>query len=72
MSDRIKGSPVAQDTGNPVLDSTVNVVMACGGVSSFDVLKLIHETLLELAANEPGGLARRGKDGTLIYLSEAE
>lgn len=53
-----------QDTGNPVLDSTINLVMATGGVT-LETLRNIHTMVLELAAKEPGGLARRGKEGHL-------
>lgn len=57
-----------QDTGNPVLDSLVNIVSnAKGTVPVADMLK-IHDALLALAEKEPGGLKRRTKDG---YLTDA-
>lgn len=53
---------LVQNSGNPVLDSTVNVILVLYSIPnrSFDpaVAKLVHETFLELAAKEPGGLRR--------------
>lgn len=58
MSNRNKGkSEVAQDTGNPVLDSTVNLLR--GTQWNVDALREVHKILLELAEKEPGGLQRR-------------
>lgn len=46
----------AQNTGNPVLDSLVNLMAgkACG----VEELETRHASLLKLAALEPGGLHR--------------
>lgn len=46
----------AQDTGNPVLDSLVNLY--AGNGFSIEGLEAIHACLLKLAALEPGGLCR--------------
>lgn len=56
-----------QDTGNPVLDSLVNMACAqlCSGRSVAKDLPGHHKILLELAAKEPGGLKVRAKDGVL-------
>jgi hypothetical protein len=48
---------MAQDTGNPVLDSVVNVLMARGGMTG--QVEEIHKALLAVADKEPGGLKRR-------------
>jgi hypothetical protein len=51
-----------QDTGNPVIDSTVNIFRAfVSGRStvSLDQLRPLHAALLELAEKEPGGLFKR-------------
>lgn len=49
-----------QNTGNPVLDSFVNLVtsghLPIGSDAAGD-LKKIHAIVLELASKEPGGLA---------------
>lgn len=49
----------AQNTGNPVLDTAVNLMVGLqwrsGGLDDF---KAIHAVILELAAKEPGGLRR--------------
>lgn len=54
---------MVQDTGNPVLDSTVNLAMAYlagGGILNADVVERIvgeiHPKILEIAKLEPGGL----------------
>lgn len=46
-----------QDTGNPVLDSLVNLL--AGQYPTIEVVEAFHATLLELAKKEPGGLKRR-------------
>jgi hypothetical protein len=61
MSEKCSQRGNVQNTGNPVLDSTVNIVMAIvAGQSEGDVvipkLEEIHETILKLAVKEPGGL----------------
>jgi len=48
---------VSQNTGNPVLDSLVNIASA-REMSSSKQLEPIHDILLKLAAKEPGGLRR--------------
>lgn len=55
----------AQDTGNPVLDSLVNLFVPTAGAFSADGLRNIHQVLIELAKQEPGGLKVRGKEGEL-------
>ena len=60
MADKSKPTSGAQDTGNPVLDSVVNIVTAFGGLPINTIPKL-HEMILEMAAKEPGGL-RHYKD----------
>lgn len=58
---------MAQDTGNPVLDSLVNIVMAAPSQHSrADSIESLHATLLKLAEKEPGGLKRRGLEGKLV------
>lgn len=52
-----------QDTGNPVLDSFVNVV--AGRSIEPSKLKDFYDTIRELAVKEPGGLKRRTGDGRL-------
>ena len=47
-----------QDTGNPVLDSLVNLGAAMRP-TSVDELKKLYDTLLEVAEREPGGLRQR-------------
>ncbi len=47
----------AQDTGNPVLDSLINL-LASGRSIPKDMEKL-HARLLDLAQKEPGGLKRK-------------
>ncbi len=61
MADLCRGG--MQDTGNPVLDSLVNLVQGAPGIANN--LEKTYTLLLELAKKEPGGLNRRGKDGTL-------
>jgi len=62
-----------QDTGNPVLDSMVNI--ACSDLLSaenMDALPQLHKILLELAGKEPGGLKARSGDGWLEPRLQAE
>jgi len=54
MSEKTQVVHGVQNTGNPVLDSTVNVYMASG--AAHGAIKSIHALLLELAKQEPGGL----------------
>lgn len=56
----------AQDTGNPVLDSTVNYLMSKS--HSLEVAKKVHALFLELAQQEPGGLKFRGAGGMIHYI----
>lgn len=69
MADEIKitasGSGM-QDTGNPVLDTMLNFVATSKYHVKPEALPKIWEIIHELAKKEPGGLRRRGKDGTLI------
>lgn len=55
-----------QDTGNPVLDSVVNILQ---GIGKTDIREL-HEIILEIANKEPGGLERR-PGGNQVRLPEA-
>ena len=57
-----------QDTGNPVLDSTVNLVTAFtggGGTAEMeparyaDLIREVHVAVSRIAGEEPGGLKRR-------------
>jgi hypothetical protein len=52
-----------QDTGNPVLDSFVNV--AVGSSVPREELQGLYATIRELALKEPGGLKRRSGAGSL-------
>jgi hypothetical protein len=54
----VKTRSGVQDTGNPVLDSVVNLLSGRTHFSREDILNL-HEIVLSLAAKEPGGLKRR-------------
>lgn len=54
-----------QDTGNPVLDSMVNLIVASNYNPEAEALKALHNVLLELAQKEPGGLRARGHEGAL-------
>lgn len=56
-------SMACQNTGNPVLDSLVNLVLARGAFT-VEQLSEWHGVLLELAEKEPGGLRRHG--GTIL------
>ena len=47
----------AQNSGNPVLDSLVNISMACASQGEPQLRKL-HAVLLDLAEKEPGGMKR--------------
>ena len=53
---------MSQNTGNPVLDSLVN--LATRAQVEQNQLEFTHDILLKLAAKEPGGL-RRMPDTTL-------
>lgn len=64
MADRQTRSGGVQDTGNPVLDSTVNLASSME-LRQFDHLRALHAIVLELAEAEPGGLMRRGSNGAL-------
>jgi len=66
-----KRSVGTQDTGNPVLDSTVNLVAALGGLSSLDDVETLHEMVLRLSQKEPGGLKARSANGALAERSDA-
>ncbi len=55
-----------QDTGNPVLDSVVNLFQAAPASD----IRTLHETVLEIAKKEPGGL-KRHKDAVRIKSSES-
>lgn len=47
----------SQNTGNPVLDSTVNIITALASkVGGNNEIKAIHQLVLEMAKKEPGGL----------------
>jgi len=61
MSENVR-SFGAQDTGFPVLDSTVNLA-AAWGVRTHKELVAIHATLLELAAKEPRPRAKTKRSG---------
>lgn len=57
----------SQDTGNPVLDSLVNLAgsMQIVPMAAPQNLAALHAVLLQLAEKEPGGLKRRTTQGTL-------
>jgi len=56
-----------QNTGNPVLDSFVNLAAnGHGGLSGNESLKELHALVVELAQKEPGGLA----DGRPIQIGK--
>ncbi|KKL71817.1 hypothetical protein LCGC14_2091080 [marine sediment metagenome] len=48
----------SQNTGNPVLDSLVNLMAEHNSRANEGVLESIHAILLKLAEQEPGGLRR--------------
>ncbi len=48
----------SQSTGNPVLDSFVNLLVALKQIPSPEKSESIHAMLLKLAKQEPGGLYR--------------
>jgi len=56
---------VAQNTGNPVLDSLVNL-LAGGGVQTIETIESLHACLLKLALQEPGGLNRSKATGSSL------
>lgn len=58
MSQKNRLGVSVQDTGNPVFDATVNVVVGTGLWNSA-VLKEVHATLLELYEKEPEYRARK-------------
>lgn len=48
-----------QDTGNPVLDSTVNIISAIamgGHLGAVTLIEQVHTQMMDLAKKEPGGL----------------
>jgi len=49
----------AQDTGNPVLDSLVNLLSSRATSLTPEALRDLHKVLLELAEQEPRGLTAR-------------
>ena len=68
----------AQDTGNPVLDSLVNIVASgliiqTTSVTDHDVesIRKLHTLLLELSTKEPGGLRKRKLGGRLVVAGPA-
>lgn len=70
MSDqiRLQSSGTVQDTGNPVLDTTANILRAYlhagKSMNGFSELaKGIHQMVMEMAEKEPGGLVRRNLAG---------
>jgi hypothetical protein len=66
MADLIRTrAAAAQDTGNPVLDSLVNIMSSGTLLLNVDEYPILHDMLLQLAAKEPGGLKTRGRDGIL-------
>lgn len=58
-----------QDTGNPVLDSLVNLWSGQDPANKLGAIKELHELLLRLALKEPGGL--KVKHGHAIADPEA-
>jgi len=54
-----------QDTGNPVLDSVVNIISSAGR-SDAERIREVHKVILGLAGKEPNGLKRRGRAGLLV------
>jgi hypothetical protein len=52
MSDETKRIAAVQNTGNPVFDATVNVVIGAGTCAEGN-LRVVHATLLELYGLEP-------------------
>lgn len=60
---------LVQDTGNPVLDSLVNII--CAGRSQLSGMESLHERLLKLAEKEPGGLRVRIQGGRLEQVDTA-
>lgn len=57
----------AQDTGNPVLDSLVNVLAGnLAMANNAQLVDALHAALLQASAKEPGGLKRRGQNGALV------
>jgi len=48
-----------QNTGNPVLDSVVNLLAGTDVACNPEALKDFHAAVLEIAQKEPGGLALR-------------
>jgi hypothetical protein len=59
MADQRANLAFVQNTGNPVLDSTVNITiaLALGKYSNpLDALETVHAMVLKIAEKEPGGL----------------
>ena len=54
----VKAIESVQNSGNPVLDSLVNIVRSKHMNLDPETLGKLHETLLGLARKEPGGLRR--------------
>lgn len=73
MSRGESGAPrvLAQDTGNPVLDSLANIVAAWGPVTNERIAEL-HRALMAAAEKEPGGLCARGEGGELRPVNDDE
>jgi hypothetical protein len=77
MSDKMKvdvnSKPIGlQDTGNPVLDSVINLYVGAGVFPpSIEVMNTLHKALSELAGKEPGGLFRR-RDCFRVSLGDKE
>ncbi|MBA3313819.1 MAG: hypothetical protein M3552_15520 [Planctomycetota bacterium] len=71
MADNANGHAGFQDTGNPVLDTTANIVAAAVSQDRpqtkyvGDYIRAVHAAVLEISAKEPNGLLRRGKEGML-------
>jgi len=62
-----------QDTGNPVLDSVVNILGAVAWTPGSDMppkIAAVHAAILEIAEEEPGGLRARSKDGRLFLVKD--
>lgn len=60
---RLVGPVGSQETGNPVLDSVVNLICSRATELKPDFIKMVHAAILEIAEKEPGGLSRRGVTG---------
>ncbi len=51
-------SHAAQNTGNPVLDSVVNIIAAKHFIPTTSSIEELHKAVLAIAEKEPGGLSR--------------